>query len=106
MRPVRRYRFAVREDPDKVPNHLLVAEGRPAVRLGLGDELLEGPALGRREEVLAGVAVVELDLARRRGLLFEEGALLGPVPTVLGLRVLGELRGSRAKLRRGRRPRA
>ena len=40
------------------------------------DELLEGPASRRGKQLVARVRVVEGDLARRLGLLLEEGRLL------------------------------
>ena len=44
VRAIDRHALAVAEAADVVPVDLLVAERRPAVRLGLGDELLEGAA--------------------------------------------------------------
>ena len=76
MRAIHRNGLAVGQHADVVPVHLVVAERRPAVDARLLDELLEGPALRRGEELVARVRVVEGDLARRLGLLLEEGRLL------------------------------
>ena len=85
VRAIHRNGLAVGQDPHIIPVHLVVAERRPAVDARLLDELLEGPALRRGEELVARVRVVEGDLARRLGLLLEEGRLL---PVARELRVV------------------
>ena len=85
VRAIHRNGLAVGQHADVVPVHLVVAERRPAVDARLLDELLEASPFGRREELVARVRVVKRNLARRLGLLLEEGRLL---PVARELRVV------------------
>ena len=85
MSPINGHGLAVGQHADVVPVDLVVAERRPAVDARLLDELLEGPALRRGEELVARVRVVEADLAGSFRLVLEEGRLL---PVARELRVV------------------
>ena len=84
VRAIHRNGLAVGQHADVVPVHLVVAERRPAVDARLLDELLEGPALRRGEELVARVRVVKRNLAGSFRLLLQEGRLL-PVARELGV---------------------
>lgn len=64
MRPIHAHALPVAQTSHVVPNNLLVPERRPAVPAALLQERFHIPPLGRDEEGLAGVAVVEYDVAR------------------------------------------
>ena len=76
MSPINGHGLAVGQHADVVPVHLIIPKRRPAVDARLLDELLEASPFGRREELVARVRVVKRNLARRLGLLLEEGRLL------------------------------
>eukprot|EP00631_Chrysoreinhardia_giraudii_P002521 CAMPEP_0197416436 /NCGR_PEP_ID=MMETSP1170-20131217/2744_1 /TAXON_ID=54406 /ORGANISM="Sarcinochrysis sp, Strain CCMP770" /LENGTH=271 /DNA_ID=CAMNT_0042943331 /DNA_START=113 /DNA_END=925 /DNA_ORIENTATION=+ len=75
--------LAVGKNADVVPVDLVVAEGGPAVRLGLLDKVFPAAVLGGGEEELAGVGVVKLDFGAAV-LVLEEGRRL-PVAGELGV---------------------
>merc|ERR1719152_999845 len=95
MSPVDGDGLAVRQYADVVPVDLVVAERRPAVHPRLLDELLEGPASRRGKQLVARVRVVKRNLARRLGLLLQEGRLL-PVARefrIMSVKIADAVRG-------------
>ena len=75
--------LAVLEAPHVLPDHLLVPERRPAVRLGLLLEVLEAPAARGDEQGLARDGIVVRGLLLAINLFEKVGGL--PVPGVLGV---------------------
>ena len=84
MRPVDADALTIGKHAHIIPVDLVISKRRPAVDARLLDELLEGPTSRRGKQLVARVRVVEGDLARRLGLLLEEGGLL-PVAGELGV---------------------
>ena len=76
MRAIHRNGLAVGQHADVVPVDLVISKRRPAVDPRFLDELFKRATFRRGEELVARVRVVEGDLARRLGLLLEEGRLL------------------------------